>query len=196
MGESGAMVYVFAHGSLLCPESLASTLPDVDLDGCVPARCHGYRRTFGVAFPNDGSQADKAFFAPDGGRPGYVVFADLVPAPGRTVNGVCVPVDDAALGALARRERRYTTREITDGIAPYPGCDLPAGTVVAFVGREEFTRDEDVERGVVPRRYVDTILRGASYWASVCDGFEEDLRASTDLPPPARIMDLTRVDHR
>lgn len=189
------MVYVFAHGSLLFPESLARTLPDVSLDRCVPARCHGFRRTFGVAFPNDGSQADKAFFEPDGHRPRYVVFGDLVPAPGCKVNGVCVPVDEAALGMLARRERRYTTVEVTDRVTPYPGGEAPVGNVVAFVGRPEFTRPEHIDQGVVPRDYVETILRGASHWESVCGGFEEDLRASTDLPPAERLRDLTRVDY-
>jgi hypothetical protein len=54
------------------PESLSRTLPEVDLAACVPAMCRDYLRSFSVAFPNDGSETDKAYFDPRGGpRRGY-----------------------------------------------------------------------------------------------------------------------------
>ena len=52
---------VFAYGSLLNPGSLAATLPQLTPERCLPATCAGLRRVYGVAFPNDGSQDDKAY---------------------------------------------------------------------------------------------------------------------------------------
>lgn len=144
-------MYVFAYGSLMDPASLRRTLPRVALGGCRPARCVGYQRSFSVAFPNDGSQGDKAYLDATGRRPPVVLFCDLQPldGPGRddragvlcsaeavdpgtefgsdvgAVDGVCVPVDAQALDALRRRERRYDLVELTASVR-FEGDRSPA----------------------------------------------------------------------
>ncbi len=198
------MAHVFAYGSLLLPESLARTLPGVDPDDCVPARCRGRRRTFGVAFPNGGSQPDKAYLDADGRRPAHVLFATLVPTGvgpvdgvgvvdgARAVNGACIPVCADDLAALRDRERRYSLVDVTARVRPYPGHRPLHGPVLAFVGRPQFTRPEDVAAGVAPHEYVESIERGAVHWEGRCAGFLADFAASTE--PPAAVAALIRVD--
>ena len=98
--------YVFAYGSLLSPASLARTLPNTRLTDVVGARLTGFVRTFDVAFPNDGSQGDKAYFDPSGGRPSHVLFANVVASSaGEAVNGVLVPMGPGDIALLVNRER-------------------------------------------------------------------------------------------
>ncbi|GAA4405042.1 gamma-glutamylcyclotransferase family protein [Tsukamurella soli] len=186
--------FVFAYGSLMSPASLRATLRDCAIDGCIPARCRGFRRTFGVAFPNDGSESDKAYLDDRGGRPPVVLFSDLTADEGDRVNGVCIPVGEPDLDLLRSRELRYNLRDVTDAVCPYPGFRL-VGTVSAFVGAERFTRPEDVRRGVLSAGYAATIDDGARHWDRTSPGFFADYLSSTDAAAPGRIVRLTRVDH-
>jgi len=116
------MRYVFAYGSLLNPGSLAATLPQLTPERCLPATCAGLRRVYEVAFPNDGSQDDKAYTDAAGVRPPVVLFWDVVADAEASVAGVCVPVTDAELAALRRRELRYDLREVAAVGAAGFGC--------------------------------------------------------------------------
>lgn len=190
----GPQLYVFAYGSLLQPESLHRTLPGVQVADCVPARSRGRVRAFTVAFPNDGSQADKSYFTRDGARPPYVLFADL--RPGRAnANGVCLPVSAEGLSRLVRRERRYRLVDLTGTIQSYPGHPDVAGSVHAFVGRTEFTDPERTAAGCVPSHYLAGTAAGAQYWDSRAPGFLADFLESTQLPAPSRVVPMMRVDH-
>lgn len=183
---------VFAYGSLLLPESMARTLPGVSIRACVPARCRGMRRTFQVAFPNDGSQTDKAYLDNQGRRPARVLFANVVPGAG-DVNGICIPVDAEQLQLLRARERRYSCVELP-AVASYPGQVAIAGPVLTFIGKASYTRGADVRLGVVARSYLDSVVNGARFWDRRQPGFWADFQASTDHPPPERTADLRRVD--
>jgi hypothetical protein len=186
-------MFVFAYGSLMSPDSLLSVLPDTALSACVPARSTGRVRKFGVAFPNDGSQKDKAYFDVDGNRPAIVLLCDIPRAEGRWLNGVCVPVDDQGIAALERRELRYELFDVTARTTGYfRGKTLDQ--VVAFVGAEKFTRAADIEGGVLHDEYLETIQSGARHWESVCRGFYDDFVESTVLPAPSQIRPLKRVD--
>lgn len=191
---AGLHTAVFGYGSLLEPGSLHRTLPELDPADCVPALAEGLSRVFGVAFPNDGSQADKAYYAADGHRPPRILLCDLRPAPGRRVNGICLPMGPGELAALRDRERRYTATDITALVTPYPGYPAPAGRVLAFLGRPEFTAAEDVAQGVLSAAYWDTILAGAAYWQQRVTGFAADFHSSTVLPAQHRIQSVRRVD--
>ena len=180
------MTHVFAYGSLLQPDSLSRTLPTADLTACVPARCTGMTRAFDVAFPNDGSQSDKAYFEPNGRRPPFVLFANLAASDG-FANGVCIPVSAADLAILADRERRYSPVDVTELIDPYPGWNLPPGEVLAFLGRPQFRGSA----GVVPAAYIRSVLDGGAHWDAVCPGFLKDLHSTIPMAPTA---ELTRVD--
>lgn len=180
------MTHVFAYGSLLQPDSLRETLPSADISACVPARCGGMTRAFDVAFPNDGSQPDKAYFDRNGLRPPFVLFANLTASAGYA-NGVCIPVSAADLATLADRERRYAPVDVTGLIDPYPGWSLPPGEVLAFLGRPQFRGSA----GVVPASYIRSVLDGGAHWDAVCPGFLQDLHSTIPTAPTA---ELRRVD--
>ncbi len=202
MSGPGKLTWVFAYGSLMEPGSLRSTLPGADLDSLVPASLVGHTRRWNVAFPNDGSQPDKAYFDEEGRRPPAVLFLNLVEAPGRrsegAVNGVLVPVDGPGLTKLRRREGRYREVDVSDRLEPHPevemGFDAGRHEAVAFVGREAFTRERQVRHAVIPRSYVSTLLRAVSYWEERYPGFEAAFRASTKMPGDAELVSLRRVD--
>ena len=187
-------MYVFAYGSLMSPESLASTLPGVPAKSCVPARCSGFRRCFDVAFPNDGSQKDKAYFDDVGSRPSSVLFANLRSVEREQVNGVCVPVDAHALRILEARELRYDRYDITAGMQDHRTGEAIPGPVFAFLGKARFTQPDRVATGVVPTAYLAWIEHGARYWDRLCPGFLSAFLASTDLPRST--TNLRRVDLR
>ncbi|WP_157612459.1 gamma-glutamylcyclotransferase family protein [Ruania albidiflava] len=186
------VAYVFGYGSLLHPDSLRRTLPEVDLDACIPARAAGLLRCFDVAFPNDGSQQDKAYYDTGGSRPSRVLLCNLRPSPTARVNGVCIPVDADDLDALRARERRYAPQQIA--VEPYPGWPHPEAEVLAFLGRAEFTRPDDVSRGLLSSRYREVVVTGAQHWEGQVRSFGADFRESTGFPPAEQIHPLQRVD--
>lgn len=195
MADSAApSTYVFGYGSLLDPHSLRRTLPEIDPGDCIPAKAGGMIRCFDVAFPNDGSQQDKAYYAADGHRPPRILLCNLRPAPGRSANGICIPVGPRELAAVRDRERRYTATDVTDLITAHPGRAAPAGQVLAFLGRAEFSRSADAAHGVLSAAYRDTVLAGASYWDRQVSGFAAEFEAGTQLPSADRVQPLRRVD--
>lgn len=189
-------MFVFTYGSLLLPSSLRSTLPQAAWEDCVPARLSGHRRRFQVAFPNDGSQVDKAYFDDRGERPPFVLFADVYRVGGPTaVNGICVPVATEQLTLLGARELRYNTVDVSDRIRPYSGrAGADLDRVLMFLGKPAFTRPNDVQRGVVPESYLDAMENGALFWETHYPGFHIDFVSSTDWPEQQQIVPLTRVN--
>jgi cation transport regulator ChaC len=189
-------VHVFGYGSLMSPASLAATLPHVALQDCVPGRLAGHVRTFDVAFPNDGSQPDKAYVAPEGHRPPEVLFANLRRAdPGSAVNGLLIPATDEDLARLRERELRYQLVDVTDQASPYPQWGDRRGGVVAFVGRDRFTGPVGPDARL-PEAYLRAVEDGAMYWEQRCPGFLADFVASTRAPRPSRVAALERIDLR
>jgi hypothetical protein len=191
--EASAGRYVFAYGSLINPASLRRTLPQLDLRCCLPARCAGMVRTFGVAFPNDGSQTDKWYADDQGHRPPRVLFTDLKPHPAVTTNGILMPVTPGDLTVLGARELRYELIDVTLRVGLWDGA-VPELPVVTFVGRTEYTRTVDVAAGVVSAAYLETIRAGARFWDGQVAGFDAAYAQSTACLPPERIRPLTRYE--
>lgn len=189
-------MYVFAYGSLLQPESLRRTLPEIDIRACIPAVIQGYVRGFDVAFPNDGSQADKAYFDADNRRPPVVLLCNLLPRDNAATNGICVPVGDEELEALRGRELRYDLHTVTEQVSSYAGWPALSSQVYAFVGKSAFTAPSESSRGILPQDYLSTIASGGEYWDRQVPGFAQQLAETTELPPASRIQPLTRVDGR
>ncbi len=189
--------HAFAYGSLLDPVSLASTLPRVDLEVVEPAWLGGFSRTFGVAFPNDGSQGDKAYFDAAGKRPPFVLFADLVAGAGDAseVNGLLVPVGPDELERLRQRELRYDLIDVSARVRLRPARPAPVRIRVGvFVGKPAFAQPGDVARGVVAAGYRRKIEQGVAFWEGRCPGFLRDYLASTELAPSLSTVELRRVD--
>ena len=189
--------YVFVYGSLLSPDSLASTLTPAAVATVVGAHLLGFVRTFTVAFPNDGSQGDKAYFDHAGFRPPYVLFANVVR--GRSdegTNGVLIPLGPGDLTALTNRERRYELIDVTPRVELLGQTEAVPQSVVTFVGRSEFTDPTCTARGVLSRDYLDTIDDGVRFWDQRYPGFAQAHQTATRVNPATPIRHLTRVDGR
>lgn len=185
--------FAFAYGSLISPASAHRTLPGLDERSCLPARCAGMHRTFGVAFPNDGSQSDKWYADDSGHRTPRILFANLEPAPATAANGILLPVSRAGLDRLRRRELRYDAVDVTARVRLWDG-GRPSLPVIAFIGKPEFTRPADVAAGLVPFAYLEAIRAGVRFWDSRARGFAAAYAVSTREPPPERVRSLTRFD--
>ena len=197
---SSAPLHVFGYGSLLEPFSLLRTVPGVNTEHCLPAECQGFRRDFGVAFPNDGSEPDKAYFTNDGIRPPRILFCDIqLSRNSQTVNGILVPVNSAELDALTARELRYSQIDVTSRIAGVQHGEQEhleaVSRVVAFVGKSKYRVSDTSAYGVVPHEYLSTITRGAMHWDHLYPGFWDSFCASTDMPDPDQVAPLRRQDY-
>ena len=141
----GTGQFVFGYGSLAA-----------DLAGGHVADLHGHRRVWGVAMDNrvDVPGYKHYRLLSDGSRPPVcVAFLDLVADADAATHGVCVPVEDAQLPALDRRERNYDRVDVTDAVA------AARGTVWAYVGtpagRRRLQRARERGRAVVSRDYLE-----------------------------------------
>lgn len=115
-----------------------------------------------------------------------VAFLDLVEAPGASVNGICMPVNEAALRALDDRERNYERVEVTREVEPV------IGRTWTYAGRDEsrqrFAEASAAGRCVVAGAYLEVVERGfraLGEW----DEFEA---STTGMRPPVR--ELRRID--
>ena len=95
---------MFAYGSL------------ASHDAGRPCVLRDHRRAWGVAMDNRRTIRGYKYYvdAVTGERPAvYVAFMCIWPAPGASVHGVLLEVDDAGLAALDRRERNYDRRDVS-----------------------------------------------------------------------------------
>ncbi len=179
--DPGSLGYVFGYGSLVAaPGSMVRRLP-------------GFRRVLGVAMDNSVDLPGYKYFRDprDGSRPEvFVAFADLVEAPDGAppVNGVCVPVDAAALEILDARERQYVRTDVTSWL------ENPPGRTWAYLGseagRERFALAVAAGRAVVVRGYVETVQAG---FRAFGPAEHRAFVASTDLSG-VPVVALERVD--
>ena len=115
-GSLRATSFVFGYGSLAAlPAAGVTRVPSA---GGFVADLRGWARGWGVAMDNRlDLPGYKYYTAPDGARPAaHVGFLDLTPEPGGVVNGLCLPVDAAALAALDARERNYARVDVSDRV--------------------------------------------------------------------------------
>jgi len=143
--------FVFGYGSLAA-----------DLDGAVVELC-GQRRVWGVAMDNSVDLPGYKHYVlrSDGSRPPvFVAFLDLAEDAASAVNGVAVPVDDAALRELDQRERNYERSDVTGGVVG------ATGTVWAYVGsppgRARLRNARHRGCAVISRDYLEDVRAGFS----------------------------------
>lgn len=177
---SSGLQFVFGYGSLAA-----------DHGGAV-ARLRGHRRVWGVAMDNRRDLPGYKHYRLrcDGSRPHVcVAFLDLEVDAEGTVNGVALPVDDALLHVLDRRERNYRRVKVTDAI------EDAAGTVWAYVGtpqaRARLRDARDRGRAVVSRDYLAAVRSGfCALGPEQAVAFERSSKLD-DL----ELWDLVRVEH-
>jgi cation transport regulator ChaC len=149
--------FVFGYGSLVALGQLAPTRA-FSAEGFV-TDLSDFRRCWGVAMNNRVSIPGYKYYLDDQGhRPHvHVAFLDVRPAPGESVNGVCLPVTRDHLAALDDRERNYVRRDVT------AMCDVPADTARVWVylgssaGRRRLTTARAARRAVVDRAYLEGV---------------------------------------
>ncbi len=198
MSDESTSAYLFVYDSLLLPGTLKGALPFAEPQSLFPAKVAGYFRLWNVAFPNDSTQKDRAYYDEEEERPPVVLLANLARETGTrsksAANGILVPVSAADLERLRRRKLRYRELDVSARIQPYAGFEggweQGRSRAFAFVGRADFTRSEIVKRGVIQRSYLDEVLRGVSVWERRFPGFEADFHASTVIPPQNRVVSL------
>ena len=156
--------FVFGYGSLAIPPR---GRPDrvVREDGFVTDLA-GVRREWGVAMDNRHDLPGYKYYTDAGGqRPAvFVAFLNLrfvAEGDGSGVNGLCLPVDDAALARLDLRERNYERIEVSARIQ----ADTGGARVWAYVGTAAGR-----QRLQTGRRKGTAVIDGG-YLAAVSDGF-------------------------
>jgi hypothetical protein len=167
--------FVFGYGSLAADLGGAPTRAYHDHG--FTAVLSGFTRGWGVAMDNRRDLPGyKYYTAPDGIRPPvHVAFLDIAAGDGE-VNGLCLPVDDAALAELDSRERNYERVDVSDRL------DAPGARVYAYAGRPEARARLSAGRAggtaVIHAGYLEAVRRG---FASL--GGDELAQAEPSLDP-------------
>jgi cation transport regulator ChaC len=181
--------FVFGYGSLTARPGLVVTR-ELKEDGFT-ADLAGLRRTWGVAMDNRRDLPGYKYYTDAAGRRPevFVAYLDLVEAPedsGAVVNGLCLPVDDAILAQLDRRERNYERTDVSDRVA------ADGATVWAYLGmaaaRERLAEGRRTGTALIDRGYVRTVAAG---FAVLGDDELAACRASLE-PGDLPVADLTR----
>jgi len=111
-------VFLFAYGSLCHPDAASATLGRAVVPRA--AHAHGWERGWFVAIDN-GASGSYACGRCDG-LPARCLVLGIRPAPGASVLGALIEVDDGELARVAARERSYRMEHIpviaADGAAP------------------------------------------------------------------------------
>ena len=162
----------------------------------------GFIRRWGVAMDNRHDHPGYKYYTDQAGRRpvAFVAFLDLrpSPAPGATVNGVCVPVTDAELAQLDLREHNYERLDVSDRV------DAGGVRVWAYVGSAA-GRDRAPTRGRAGSarstgRAGGTAVIDATYVRAVEAAFarlgedEHRLCRASLAPAGIPVVELTRHD--
>jgi cation transport regulator ChaC len=157
---------VFGYGSLTArPGPGPGPTRELKEHGFI-ADATGLRRSWGVAMDNRRDLPGYKYYTDAAGRRPevFVVYLDLIVAAdgdGAAVNGVCFPVDDAALEVLDARERNYERVDVSDRVAP---AGLGGVRIWAYLGsaaaRERFAAGRQAGTAVIDAGYVRTVQAG------------------------------------
>jgi hypothetical protein len=184
--------FVFGYGSLIAWARPVLTR-ELKADGFI-ADLAGLRRVWGVAMDNRRDLPGYKYYTDAGGRRPdvFVAYLDLVPAhpapgePPAKLNGVCLPVDDAALERLDRRERNYERVDVSDRVA------ADGARVWAYIGvaaaRERLAEGRRTGTAVIDAGYLRTVQAG---FVALGDGELGVVQASLD-PGDLPVVELTR----
>lgn len=158
----GGVGYVFGYGSLAAA-GLGGLNRTPRREGFV-ADLEGFARGWGVAMDNTRTVPGyKCYLDATGARPDVcVAFLDLTPVAAGCVNGVCLPVDEAALAALDARERNYARVDVSDRlVGDRPAAARPVWTYLgSAAGRDRLLQGRARGRAVIHEGYLAAVTRG------------------------------------
>ncbi len=150
----------------------------------------GFQRLWGVAMDNRCDLPGYKYYTDDRGRRPevFVAYLDLRKRPQASVNGVCVPVDDARLAELDARERNYERVDVSDRLG-VDGVRVWTYTGSA-AGRRRLAEGRDCGRAVIDADYL-RLVRNAfrRLGPAECEACAVSL-APGDLP----VAELTHVE--
>ncbi len=181
--------YVFGYGSLVSPPG--ATPGRRWSERGVVADLPGFRRSWGVAMDNRRDLPGYKYYTdPQGRRPDVLVaFLDVCPAPDAdaTVNGLCLPVDDAELAVLDRRERNYERIDVSDRLG---GGRARVWTYAgSAAGRGRFARGRATGSAVIEAGYLRAVQAGFARLG------EEECRACLESLEPDGLPVVELVRH-
>jgi hypothetical protein len=182
--------FVFGYGSLAARPGPIPTR-EITQHGFI-ADVVGLRRTWGVAMDNRRDLPGYKYYTDAGGRrpPVFVAYLDLVAAdPAHALagaNGLCLPVDEAVLAQLDRRERNYERTDVSDRV------QADGARVWAYMGtasaRERLAEGRRTASAVIDAGYVRMVQTG---FAALGD--DELARVGASLEPgDLPVVELTR----
>lgn len=176
--------WIFGYGSLVSPDSLASTIGRTVTPGTGMhvAALKGFGRRW-----NYGSKVLRGDWTTDDGHEltgGLVVSLGIIEAPDESTNGVIFAVDNTELADLDWRERAYDRIDVTDRITllgDSADVELDEPVVVYFPQPSSITRYER-------HRDAGNAAIRESYWHLVDQAFaalgDDHLTWYRSTPPP------------
>lgn len=172
-------VYIFGYQSMLAQSSIASSIGDEHLSyDYIPALLDGYIRNWSAIRNFDRNVSKRYVHVNDWSVAEKVAFANLFPASGRKVNGVCHQIPSECLSDLDFREQGYARVEVSDRIQPYPGYvinnDIACYTYI--------DQHPDLSAVTVSRNYYNMGWHGAQSIDRIVHGFSRDYIQSTTQP--------------
>jgi cation transport regulator ChaC len=178
---------LFAYGSLVSPESAATTLGR-RVEASPPLRLRGWHRRWSTF--RDNLASEKTFArVDDGSLPRFCLGLNVEPAPDEPgPNGVLLNVTSEELERLDLREMRYDRVEVSEALDGVPG----GTTVFAYTAKPRQHAPEPPDGAVVIASYVAAVERAFA----ALGNRELDLYRETTERPPVPVIDAVLVrDH-
>ena len=177
--DSTPDVYIFGYQSILARGSLASTIGTAHDDSAlIPAQLLHHRRTWSAVRDFSAHDSKRYVHTPDWSIASRVAFANIEPAEGLHVNGICQRIHPDALSDLDYREQGYRREDVTASIRTYAGHSLPDhARCYAYV-------DPAPDRSHTPisTRYYRMGLDGAAALTQRIPGFLQTYLDTTEPP--------------
>lgn len=147
--------YIFAYGSLMCPDSCGRTLNrNVEY---LPAKVSGVERKF---------NAIGSVYHKDSGKNVEVRFANLVNNPESTCLGLMFEVSPEELEKLSAREKFYDLVDISDKVFPQ------VGQVFTFM----CPCNEIMENSFVLKTYVNIMMLASQKFPDLINQIEREFK--------------------